>query len=83
MYHGGVLFDGVCAPKCIHDDLWLRGMRLVCKYCGVSAYRFPTALLGKYCLNAFQVFVTSIGIPDFNFYIDKSSKQLKCRILTN
>ena len=33
-------------------------------------------------INAFQVFVTSLGIPDLNFYIDKSSKELKCRSLT-
>ena len=44
-------WTGGRAPKCIHDDLWLRGMRLVCKYCGVSAYRCPTALLGKYSLD--------------------------------
>ena len=45
-------------PICIHNDLWLHGMRLVCKYCGVSAYRCPTALLGKYCLNPFATFLS-------------------------
>ena len=33
-------------------------------------------------VHAFQLFVSSLSIPDFNFYVDKSSKELKCRSLT-
>ena len=37
----------------------------------------------KYChIFGFQKFVTRLGIPDFQFYIGKTSKQLKCRTLT-
>ena len=33
-------------------------------------------------LDAFQKFVTSLGIPSFRFYVSQNSKLLKCRSLT-
>lgn len=33
-------------------------------------------------LDKYQKFVTSLGVPDFQFYIGKNSKMLKCRTLT-
>ncbi len=33
-------------------------------------------------LSEYQKFVTSLGIPGFEFYVGKTSKQLKCRTLT-
>lgn len=33
-------------------------------------------------LARYQEFVTSLGIPGFEFYVGRSSKQLKCRTLT-
>ena len=37
----------------------------------------------KYChLDSYQKFVSSLGIPGFNFYIGRDSKQMKCRTLT-
>ena len=33
-------------------------------------------------LDAFQKFVTSLGIPSFRFYVSQNSKILKCRSLT-
>ena len=32
-------------------------------------------------LSGFESFVTSLGVPGFNFYVGQSSKQLKCRTL--
>ena len=37
----------------------------------------------KYChLTQYEKFVTSLGIPGFEFYIGQSSKQMKCQTLT-
>ncbi len=33
-------------------------------------------------LDQYQQFVASLGIPSYNFYVGKDSKQLKCRTLT-
>lgn len=33
-------------------------------------------------LDKFQKFVSSLGIPDFQFYVGRTSRQLKCRTLT-
>ena len=35
----------------------------------------------RHC-SGFEKFVTSLGIPDFKFYLGQSSKQLKCQSLT-
>ena len=37
----------------------------------------------KYChLTRYEKFVTSLGIPGFEFYIGQSSEQMKCRTLS-
>ena len=33
-------------------------------------------------LDRYEVFITSLGIPDFQLYVGQTSKQLKCRSLT-
>lgn len=33
-------------------------------------------------LDGYQKYVSSVGVPDFQFYVGRTSKQLKCRTLT-
>lgn len=48
-----------------------------------STTTFQSTNLQRYRhLNEFQLFVTSLGIPDYKFYVCQSSKQLKSRSLT-
>lgn len=45
--------------------------------------RFSSFDIAKYKhIQGFQEFITSLGIPGFEFYIGQSSKELKCRSLT-
>lgn len=45
--------------------------------------KFTNSYLTRYRhIQLFQTFVSSLGIPEFEFYIGRSSKELKCRSLT-
>ena len=45
--------------------------------------KFSNPNLSKYRhIQNFQTFVSSLGIPGFEFYVGRSSKELKCRSLT-
>ena len=45
--------------------------------------KFTSTDLTRYKhIQSHQMFVSSLGIPGFEFYIGRSSKELKCRLLT-
>ena len=45
--------------------------------------KFSSSDLTRYKhIQSYQIFVSSLGIPGFEFYVGRSSKELKCRSLT-